>query len=560
MKITLAQLNYLIGDFKGNAEKIKNTILQARDRGSDLVVFSELTVSGYPPLDLLERKEFVEQCLRTVEALAPWCHDIAAIIGSSSVNPAPEGKNLYNSAFLLYDGKVQDVIHKSLLPTYDIFDEYRHFEPNTEVHVVAVGGKKIALTICEDLWDEQPIEMEFGKSRLYTFSPMKELAPSKPDLIINIAASPFAYNRIGAKREVFTKKARDYGIPVFFVNQVGAQTELIFEGGSLVVNPRGEIVAELKRFEEDVRDFELEEVIRTAKVVSVSDPDDYIPEVHDAIVLGLKDYFGKTGFTDAVLGVSGGIDSAVSLVLAKEALGADHVHSLLLPSQFSTDHSVTDAEKLSRNLGVPYHIIPIKTAYSEFEKLLQPYFKDLPFDVTEENLQARIRAVLLMAFSNKFGYILLNTSNKSEAAVGYGTLYGDMAGGLSVLGDIYKSDVYKLARYINREEEVIPENILVKPPSAELSPGQKDSDTLPDYSLLDQILYQYIELQRPEKEIIEKGYEPEMVKKTIRLVNRNEYKRYQAPPILRISSKAFGAGRRLPLVASYDYEEKTDVL
>jgi len=552
MKITLAQLDYFIGDFRGNAEKIKKTITAARDRGSDLVVFSELTVSGYPPLDLLERKEFVEQCLQTVEKVAPLCRNITAIVGSSSINPAPEGKNLYNSAFLLYDGKVQDVIHKSLLPTYDIFDEYRHFEPNTDVHVIVVGGKKIALTICEDLWDEQPIEMEYGKSRLYTFSPMKELAKSKPDLIINIAASPFAYNRIGVKREIITKKAKDYGIPVFFVNQVGAQTELIFEGGSLVVNPRGEIVAELKRFEEDVRDFELEEVIKTAKVVSVSDPDDYIPEVFNAIVLGLKDYFGKMGFTDAILGLSGGIDSAVSVVLAKEALGAEHVHSLLLPSQFSTNHSVTDAEKLSRNLGVPYHIIPIKTVYSEFERILHPFFQDLPFNVTEENLQARIRAVLLMAFSNKFGYILLNTSNKSEAAVGYGTLYGDMSGGLSVLGDIYKSDVYKLARYINRNEEVIPENILAKPPSAELSPGQKDSDTLPDYSLLDQILYQYIELQMPVNEITKKGYDAETVRRTIRLVNRNEYKRYQAPPILRISSKAFGAGRRLPLVASYD--------
>jgi len=552
MKITLAQLDYFIGDFRGNAEKIKKTITAARDRGSDLVVFSELTVSGYPPLDLLERKEFVEQCLQTVEKVAPLCRNITAIVGSSSINPAPEGKNLYNSAFLLYDGKVQDVIHKSLLPTYDIFDEYRHFEPNTDVHVIVVGWKKIALTICEDLWDEQPIEMEYGKSRLYTFSPMKELAKSKPDLIINIAASPFAYNRIGVKREIITKKAKDYGIPVFFVNQVGAQTELIFEGGSLVVNPRGEIVAELKRFEEDVRDFELEEVIKTAKVVSVSDPDDYIPEVFNAIVLGLKDYFGKMGFTDAILGLSGGIDSAVSVVLAKEALGAEHVHSLLLPSQFSTNHSVTDAEKLSRNLGVPYHIIPIKTVYSEFERILHPFFQDLPFNVTEENLQARIRAVLLMAFSNKFGYILLNTSNKSEAAVGYGTLYGDMSGGLSVLGDIYKSDVYKLARYINRNEEVIPENILAKPPSAELSPGQKDSDTLPDYSLLDQILYQYIELQMPVNEITKKGYDAETVRRTIRLVNRNEYKRYQAPPILRISSKAFGAGRRLPLVASYD--------
>ncbi len=552
MKITLAQLDYLIGDFKGNAGKIRKTIEEARKRGSDLVIFSELTVSGYPPLDLLERKEFIEQCRQTIDELAPACTDIAAIVGSPSINPAPEGKNLFNSAFLLYDGKVQDVIHKALLPTYDIFDEYRHFEPNTEVHVIHLKGKKIALTICEDLWDEQPIEMEFGKSRLYTFSPMQELSKSDPDFIINIAASPFAYNRIGVKRAVFVNKALAYKMPVFYVNQAGAQTELIFEGGSMVVNPNGEIVAEMKRFGEDVQDFELEEVMSEMKRISVSPPDDYIPEVFDAIILGLKDYFGKLGFTDAILGLSGGIDSAVSLVLAKEALGASHVHPLLLPSQFSTDHSVRDAEKLAKNLDVSYHIIPIKDAYSAFDKLLRPFFMDLPFDVTEENLQARIRAVLLMAFSNKFGYILLNTSNKSEAAVGYGTLYGDMAGGLSVLGDIYKSDVYKLAKYINRDKEVIPENILIKPPSAELSPGQKDSDSLPDYSLLDQILYQYIELQFPVDEIIEKGYDAETVRKTIRLVNMNEYKRYQAPPILRISSKAFGAGRRLPLVASYD--------
>ncbi len=551
MKITLAQLDYHIGDFRKNAEKIRKTILEARDRGSDLVIFSELTVSGYPPLDLLERKEFMEHCRQTVDKLAPLCRDIAAIVGSPVINPAPEGKNLFNSAFFLYDGEIRDVVHKTLLPTYDIFDEYRHFEPNKDFHIVSYKGKKIALTICEDLWDEQAIEMEFGKSRLYTVSPMQNLARFHPDFIVNIAASPFAYNRIATKREVFTRKAANYKIPVFNVNQTGAQTELIFEGGSLVVNPRGQIVAELKRFGEDVKDFELEKIISSEEEVAVSEAEDYIPEIYDALVLGLKDYFGKLGFTDAILGLSGGIDSAVSLVLAKEALGASNVHSLLLPSQFSTDHSVNDAEKLAENLNVPFHIIPIKTAFDEFEKLLHPHFKGLPFDVTEENLQARIRAVILMAFSNKFGYILLNTSNKSEAAVGYGTLYGDMSGGISVLGDVYKSDVYKLARYINREKEIIPEHILVKPPSAELSPGQKDSDSLPDYSLLDQILYQYIELQRPVDEIVGKGYDPETVKKILQLVNRNEYKRYQAPPILRISSKAFGAGRRLPLVASY---------
>ncbi len=550
MKITLAQLNYHIGNFTANKEKIIRTLGEARERGSDLVVFSELTVSGYPPLDLLERKEFIDACLRTVNEIAPHCQGIAAIVGSPALNTAPEGKNLFNSAFFLHEGKVQDVIHKSLLPTYDIFDEYRHFEPNTSFHTLSFKGKKIALTICEDLWDEQPIEMEFGKSRLYTVSPMQELAREKPDFIINIAASPFAYNRIAAKREVFTRKAKSYGLPVFFVNQVGAQTELIFEGGSLVVNPRGEIVAEMRLFEEDVRDFDLGEVNRMEKI-RVSDPEDYIPWVYRALVLGLKDFFGKMGFTDAILGLSGGIDSAVSIVLAKEALGAEHVHALLLPSQFSSGHSVSDAEQLARNLGTPYHIIPIKTAYAEFEKLLRPFFKDLPFDVTEENLQARIRAVLLMAFSNKFGYILLNTSNKSEAAVGYGTLYGDMSGGISMLGDIYKSDVYKLAHYINREKEIIPANIISKPPSAELAPGQKDSDSLPEYSQLDRILYHYIELQTPVEEIIAKGYEKETVHRTIRLVNNSEYKRYQAPPILRISSKAFGAGRRMPLVARY---------
>ena len=550
MKITLAQLNYHIGNFRANTEKIIQTIHGARDRGADLVIFSELSVPGYPPLDLLERKEFIDNCRRSIDEIAPHCHDIAAIIGSPSLNPAPEGKNLYNSAFFLHHGQVEDIIHKTLLPTYDIFDEYRHFEPNNTFHTVSFKGKKIAVTICEDLWDEQPIEIEFGKSRLYTVSPMQELSAGDPDFIVNIAASPFAYNRIAAKRQIFTNKAKTYRLPVFFVNQTGAQTELIFEGGSLVVNPRGEIVAEMKRFGEDVRDFLLEEVAGAEKI-TVSDPGDYIPEIHEALVMGLKDFFGKMGFTDAILGLSGGIDSAVSIVLAKEALGAAHVHALLLPSQFSSGHLVSDAEQLARNLGTPYHTIPIKTAYDEFEKLLHPYFKDLPFDVTEENLQARIRAVILMAFSNKFGYILLNTSNKSEAAVGYGTLYGDMSGGISVLGDIYKSDVYKLARYINRREEIIPENILVKPPSAELAPGQKDSDSLPEYSTLDRILYHYIELQTPVEEIIEKGYDKETVIKTIRLVNNSEYKRYQAPPILRISSKAFGAGRRMPLVARY---------
>lgn len=555
MRITLAQLNFTIGAFRENLEMMKKAISRAINENSDLVIFSEMSVSGYPPLDLLDRKEFVEHCQESIRSLLPFSKDIAIIAGAPTLNPLPEGKNLFNSAYFLCDGKIRDVVHKTLLPTYDIFDEYRHFEPNRDFRTISYKGKRLAVTICEDLWDEQPIEQEFGKNRLYTISPMEKLAAENPDVIINIAASPFAYNRIESKKKVFTRKAQKYHLPVINVNQVGAQTELIFEGGSLVVNDKGDIVHQLAYFREDMYHVDLDNLSKTKGDIPRGESD-YISKVHDALVLGLRDFFRKMGFTDAILGLSGGIDSAVSLAIAAEALGSKHVHALLLPSQFSSDASVTDAENLSENLGVPYEIIPISRLYDSFTEHLHPYFKNKPFDVTEENIQARIRAVLLMAFANKFGYILLNTSNKSEAAVGYGTLYGDMAGGLSVLGDVYKSDVYKLAGYINRDKEIIPQNIIIKPPSAELSPGQKDSDTLPDYSLLDQILYHYIELLTPVDKIIQRGYDKETVLKTIRWVNQTEYKRYQAPPILRISSKAFGAGRRMPLVARYEDPEK----
>ncbi len=550
MKIALAQLNYHIGDFKNNVTTIRKAILKAKRADVDLVVFSELSICGYPPLDLLEQKVFINQCKKSLDELAGVCNGIAAIVGSPTINPNPSGKKLYNSAYFLSNGKILDVIHKTLLPTYDIFDEYRYFEPNTEFRIIHYKGKKIALTICEDLWDEQPFDNEFEKTRLYTISPMEMLKPHQPDLIINIAASPFSYTREWAKKEIFVSKARKYAVPVFYVNQVGAQTELIFEGGSMVVNHKGEIHDLLHFFKEDFRIYDFGDVMEEISSNHSASADIY-KRINDALVMGLRDYFLKMKFQTAILGLSGGIDSAVSLVLAVHALGNKNVYALLLPSKFSTEHSVTDAKTLADNLNVQYEIISIQSIVENFNDSLRIYFQDYPPDITEENIQARIRAVFLMAFSNKFGHILLNTSNKSEAAVGYGTLYGDMCGGLSILGDVYKTDVYKLAEYINRDKEIIPRNTIEKPPSAELRPNQKDTDSLPDYETLDKILYHFIELQLSPEEIIAKGFDRNTVERVIFMVNTNEYKRYQAPPILRISSKAFGAGRRIPLVAKY---------
>lgn len=549
MKIALAQLNYHVGNFVSNTEKIIKHINKARQSEVDIVIFSELAVCGYPPRDFLEQREFIEQCEIAIKNIAAECRDIAAVVGSPTVNDNPKGKMLFNSAYFLADGQIYAVRHKTLLPTYDIFDEYRYFEPNSEFNVVEYKGKKIALTICEDLWDDQPVENSFAKNRLYRTSPMKEIMPQKPDFIINIASSPFSYNQEGVRQEVLIKNAQKYKLPLFYVNQVGAQTELIFDGDSLCIDSEGKNIHKLKMFEEDFRIFELEGLSET-----VSDPINTMPiieKIHNALVLGIKDYFRKSNFTKATLGLSGGIDSAVTVVLAVRALGNQNVKVLLMPSQYSSVHSITDAVELANNLDIEYEIISIKNIYESFSKSLKPLFKDLPFNVTEENIQARIRGTLVMAMSNKFGNILLNTSNKSETAVGYGTLYGDMNGGLAVLGDVYKTDVFKMARFMNRNEEIIPENTITKPPSAELAPDQKDSDSLPPYDVLDKILYQYIELKKGLNEMVKAGFERDTVKRVISMVNRNEFKRFQTPPILRISSKAFGMGRRMPLVAKY---------
>lgn len=550
MKITIAQLNYHIGNFEGNKALIINAIRKAKAAQADLVIFSELSIPGYPPLDLLDRQEFIEKCNRTVAEIAEQCYGIAAIVGSPTINTNPEGKKLYNSALALSEGKIIFSASKALLPTYDIFDEYRYFEPQNKFSVFRFGNLKLAITICEDLWDEQSFDNEFEKKRLYTISPMDELAKQQPDLIVNMSASPFAYRKTSAKAEIFLNKARKHNIPLITVNQTGANTELIFDGASKIINNKGEIIRQLPFFDEAVETFTVEEIIE-GRVKQKAEERDPYELIHKALITGIRDYFRKSGLADCIIGLSGGIDSALCLCLAVDALGKEHVRALMMPSRYSSENSVEDAVKLANRLGVSYDVISIEKPFRAFEEELAPLFTGRSCDVTEENIQARIRAVLLMALSNKFGCILLNTSNKSEAAVGYGTLYGDMAGGLSVIGDVYKTDIYKLAVHINRKKEIIPISIINKLPSAELRPDQLDTDSLPDYPVLDSILYQYIELQKPAERISGEGIDPETVKKVIGMINFNEFKRYQSAPVLRISSKAFGAGRKMPLVAKY---------
>lgn len=551
MKIALAQLNYIVGDFDLNADKIIERVRHASSEGVDLIVFSELSVCGYPPLDLLEKDVFVKRSVDTIDRIARKVPtDIGVILGGPAFNPVEEGKHLFNCAYFLHGGKTEATFRKCLLPTYDIFDEYRYFEPNTQPGILEFRGKKIAITICEDLWDDLPPENRSNRTRLYKLHPLEELMPQRPDFVVNISASPFAHSRQQIKRKIFTDKAKKHRIPVFMVNQVGANTELIFEGGSLVADPTGGIFHQMAFFNEDYAAFNLGEVMRNVTGKHPALPD-RLELMHHGLITGIRDYFRKSGFKTATLGLSGGIDSAVTLALASEALGPENLHVLLMPSQYSSSHSIEDSEKLVQNLGVEATIVPIANLFDRFRESLKPLFGDRPEDVSEENIQSRIRGTLLMALSNKMGHILLNTSNKSETAVGYGTLYGDMAGGLSVLGDVYKTDVYALARFLNRNSEVIPENIIRKPPSAELKPDQKDSDSLPDYDILDRLLEMYIELKYSATDIISEGFDEALVHRVIRMVNINEYKRYQTPPILRVSSKAFGDGRRIPIVAKY---------
>jgi len=558
MKICIAQQNYHIGNFEQNTEKMLCAIEEAKKQGADIILFSEMSVCGYPARDFVEFNDFINKCYESIETIKQAADTIGVLIGSPARNPNEKGKDLYNAAFFLYEQKIVAEIHKTLLPTYDVFDENRYFEPADDWKVVPFKGKKLAITICEDIWN-------LGDNPLYRICPMDKMMDQQPDILLNLSASPFDYTHDEDRKATIKSNVVKYKKPLFYCNAVGSQTEIVFDGASLVFDKDANLCGALPMFESAMQIFECNDdgtinapILEPAARVPSKElnpvklmPELNIDQVYKALVLGVKDYFNKMGFKRAILGSSGGIDSAVTLAIACEALGKENVHAILMPSSYSTEHSIDDAVQLSKNLDNPYDIIPIKEVYETFLSTLKPIFKDLPFSLAEENIQSRSRGNILMAIANKIGYVLLNTSNKSELATGYGTLYGDMAGGLGVLGDCYKMQVYALANYINRDQEIIPQNIIDKAPSAELRPNQKDSDSLPDYAILDQILYQYIEKRADPSVIKSLGFDAALVDRTLKMVNNNEYKRNQFCPIIRISPKAFGVGRRVPIVGKY---------
>ncbi len=540
MKIYSASINPVVGDLKYNFQKIIETINKAKDLNVDLVVFPELSLLGYPPLDLLDKKTFIDEAISYHQKIANECDDIGVIFGSVTRDDDLIGTNIFNSAIFCYNKKIKSFHQKSLLPNYDVFDEVRYFEPAKEIRLLDFNGSKLGITICEDAWNDK----DFWIHRKYEFDPVEELVKQGADIIINISASPFSIGKEKVRTEMFSSIAKKHGRPVLFVNQVGANTDLIFDGGVKVFDSNGNLILASKRFEES---FVLYDTDINYDSVNYTFPED-IKDVYEALILGIRDYCDKTGFKKVVLGLSGGIDSAIVAVLAKEAIGKENVLCVLMPSQYSSEGSIKDSLKLIQKIGVRHTIIPIQSIFDEFRKTLKDEFRDLPEDVTEENLQSRIRGTLLMALSNKFDYLLLATGNKSELATGYATLYGDMCGGLAPISDVYKTRVYELAKFINREEEIIPNEIINKIPSAELRPNQKDQDTLPPYELLDEILFYYIEEAKEEKEIVDLGFDSEVVKKVLKMVDRAEYKRKQAAPGLKITNKAFGTGRRFPIV------------
>ena len=539
MKITLAQINLTIGDFKGNFAAIVSAIEHAQSEGSELIVFSELAVCAYPPDDLLNHKSFVEDCQNVIHYLLPYSKKIAIIIGSPTFNSQAEGRQLYNSAFVLQGGHLTHTIHKTLLPTYDVFDESRYFEPNTQFELVKINGNQVAITICEDLWFD-------ANDFKYKHNPLSALSALNPDVVINLSASPFNQHKQEERYDTLKRSALGFNKPLIYVNQVGAHTDLIFDGRSMVFNAQGEMCWQAKAFDEAIYTVDTNHISPVEETTINS-----IEEIYNALVFGLKDYFQKNGFKTALLGSSGGIDSAVVQALLSDAIGAENVTAVLMPSKYSSEGSVKDAMTLSQQLGNPYFQLPIATIIDAYDKVLDPLYNGLPIGLAEENIQARTRANLLMSLSNKFGHILINTSNKSELSVGYSTLYGDLCGSLSAIGDVYKTQVYALAQFINSKANRIPESIIHKAPSAELRPDQKDSDSLPEYHFLDAILYLHIEKQLGNDEIIALGHDAATVAKVLNLVKNSEYKRFQAPPVLRVSSKSFGRGRIIPLVKKW---------
>ncbi len=553
MIIALAQINPTVGDLDGNREKILQYARRAQEQGADLVVFPELCVTGYPPQDLLENDFFVTATQRTVEHISREAPDgLGLVIGAPLPNDDRYGKPLYNTALLFEDGTLQDRVHKTLLPTYDVFDEDRYFEPAEERRLIEWRGLRIALHICEDMWNVHYPKGFEGNHR-YECDPVAELGTKDPDLFINISASPFSIGKHATRNDLVDHICRRHERPFLLCNQVGANTEIIFDGDSRIHAADGTQVACAASFEEDLLLWDSE-----APVEPCTTPHDDVADLHDALVVGIRDYYNKTGIFDkALVGLSGGIDSAVTCALAAEALGPERVVGVTMPSTISSAGSVTDSEALAENLGIEFKEIPIKPAVDAFDEMLADAFAGTEPGVAEENIQSRARGVTLMALSNKFGHLLLSTGNKSEVAVGYVTLYGDTNGGLAVLSDVLKTRVYDLARHINARADgpVIPQNTIDKPPSAELREGQKDTDTLPPYETLDAILKRYIEHKKEVGAIVdETGVDEDLVRDVLRQVDQNEYKRRQAPPGLRVTGKAFGIGRRIPIVMEWDRE------
>ena len=544
MKIALAQINPTVGDFTGNAAKLRQFSVEALSRGAELVVFPELSVCGYPPRDLVELPAFVSRSRQVLEELAAGLPDLAIIAGLPSPAASQTGKTVMNSAALLRQGRIDFIQSKRLLPTYDVFDEMRNFASAPEQHLFSLDGQSVALTICEDAWNDKA----FWTRRLYGSDPVEELVRAGAQLVLNISASPFHVGKREFRRAMLASIARQHRLPVLLVNQVGGNDSLVFDGSSLALSPSGELIAQARSFEEDLILVDTESM--------TGDMHEQIPgeeaSAYAALVLGTRDYVQKCGFHRVVVGLSGGIDSSLTAVIAVDALGAENVVGVSMPSQYSSEGSISDARELASNLGISFQVVPIGDIFQSYRTALAAVFKDRAEDVTEENLQARARGGILMAVANKFSALVLTTGNKSELGVGYCTLYGDMVGGLAVISDVPKTLVYRLARYVNSLRPVIPEASITKPPSAELRPDQKDSDSLPPYEILDRILEEYVENLKSAPEIADlTGFDPDVIGFVMGLIDRSEYKRQQAAPGIRISTKAFGIGRRFPIAARH---------
>ena len=556
MKICLAQINPTVGDFEQNVKKICRFINTAKKKGADLIVFPEMCIVGYPPKDLLELSGFVDSNLKALEEVKKNVTGISAIVGFVDRNVGHRGKNLYNAAAYINNKEIVSRHYKSLLPTYDVFDEDRYFESAHSISLAKISGRKSGISICEDAWGANII----WHGKIHHKDPVESMIRQGAEIIINISASPFTIGKQDERLKMLTSHAKKYNVPIVFVNQIGGNDDLVFDGNSLVINKKGVIVDKALSFEEDLLMVEFKgpdisaggsKPSSVGKRTQAGADEGEIESVYDALVLGTRDYVRKCGFKKAVIGLSGGIDSAVTAVIAARALGKGKVLGVTMPSGFSSKGSVKDSKALAKRLGIAFENIPIKSVYNAYTKTLSDVFTGLPFDVTEENLQARIRGKILMAISNKHGHLVLTTGNKSELAVGYCTLYGDMCGGLAVISDIPKTMVYDIAEYINRRKEVIPIHTIEKPPSAELRPDQKDQDSLPPYDILDGVLKAYVEESRDIDDIVGRGFNEALVKDIIKKVDTNEYKRKQAAPGLKVTSKAFGTGRRMPLAQRY---------